>query len=131
MPLRTYLRRIQDLLESLPSIATYSLSFDERSSQTAFLHGRIYFTDSSVLDFKEFLLADREVRKVKYGYHWSAPNGSLRFRYDNAADPAARHLTSYPHHKHTPGKIEETEEPTLASVLEEAANLLAAESLGK
>lgn len=124
MPLRRYLRETQDLLDSFPALTTYSLSFDERSSQVAFLQGRIAFTDGSTLQFKEFLVADPEVRKLKYGYHWSAPNGSLRFRYDNASDPSARHLPTFPHHKHTPAGIESAEEPALASFLREIADLL-------
>lgn len=124
MPLREYLRRVYDLLDSSPLVATYSLSSDERSPHAAFLQGRVVFVDGSVLHIREFLVADPEVRKLKYGYHWSAPDGSLRFRYDNASDPAAKHLTTFPHHKHTPTGIEEAEEPTLARLIDEIAHLL-------
>jgi hypothetical protein len=124
MTLREYVRGIQDLLDSSPRVITYSLSFDERSTRAAFLQGRIVFTDWSTLHFKEFLIADREVRRVKYGYHWAGSDGSLRVRYDNAADPAARHLVTFPHHRHTPAGIEEAREPTLAQLLSEIAGLL-------
>ncbi len=124
MPLREYLRRIQDSLDSLPAAASYSLTFDERSLQTAFLHGRVVFTDGSTLHFKEFLVAGAHIRKLKYGYHWSAQDGSLRFRYDNGNDPASRHLATFPHHKHTPDGIEAAEEPTLVELLNQIADLL-------
>ena len=124
MPLREYLRRIQDSLDSLPAAASYSLTFDERSPQAAFLHGRIVFTDGSTPYFKEFLLAAAQIRKLKYGYHWAAQDGSLRFRYDNGSDPAAMHLATFPHHKHTPAGIEAAKEPALVDLLTQIADLL-------
>ena len=54
-----------------------------------------------------FLVADPEIGKLKYRYQWMSKDGTLNFRYDNAADRAARHLTTYPHHKHTPSGIVE------------------------
>jgi hypothetical protein len=124
MPLRAYLRGIQDLLDASPFVATHSLSFDERGPHAAFLQGRILFTDGSILHIKEFLVEEREVRKLKYGYHWSDSDETLRFRYDNAADPAARHLSTFPHHKHTLTSIEATQEPNLAGLLSEIATLI-------
>ena len=101
-----------------------SASFDERSAKAAFLHGNIALVDGSSLHFKEFLVADPGIRKLKYGYQWVTKDGTLNVRYDNAADPAARLLTTYPHHKHTPSGIVEAEETTLATVLREIAGLM-------
>jgi len=122
--LREYLRQVHDLLSSSPHIAAFSVSFDERSPKAAFLHGNIALVDGSSLYFKEFLVADPGIRKVKYGYQWVSKDGTLNFRYDNAADPAGRLLTTYPHHKHTASGIVEAEEATLATVLREIAGLI-------
>lgn len=122
MSLRAYVREIQALLSSSPHILTFSLSFDERSPKAAFLHGGVGLSDGSSLHFKEFLVADPEIRKLKYGYQWMSKDGLLNFRYDNAADPKAKTLATYPRHKHTPSGIEESEEATLATVLREIAD---------
>jgi hypothetical protein len=122
--LREYLQEIHDLLSSTPQITAFSVSFDERSAKAAFLHGNIALVDGSSLYFKEFLVADPEIRKVKYGYQWVSKDGTLSFRYDNAADPAARLLRTYPHHKHTASGIVEAEEATLATVLREIVGLM-------
>jgi hypothetical protein len=51
--------------------------------------------------------------------------GQVFFRYDNASDPHARHLKTYPHHKHTADdKLMESMVPTLEEVLKEAIDLL-------
>jgi len=124
MSLRDYLGEIHDLFSSSPHIATFSLTFDERSPKAAYLHGRVGLIDGSSLYFKEFLVADPEIRKLKYGYQWVSKDGLLNFRYDNAADPAAKSLATYPHHKHTASGIAEAGVATLATVLSEIAALM-------
>jgi hypothetical protein len=37
---------------------------------------------------------------VKYGYNYFDKDGNLIFRYDNALDPKARELHTYPEHRH-------------------------------
>lgn len=51
-------------------------------------------------------------------------DGTLNFRYDNAADRAAILRTTYPHHKHMLSGIVEAEKATLATVLREIARLI-------
>ncbi|WP_407919021.1 toxin-antitoxin system TumE family protein [Candidatus Nitrospira nitrificans] len=46
---------------------------------------------------------------------------SRPFRYDNARDPAARHLSTYPDHLHTPDGLFPSFSPTFTSALREAA----------
>ena len=43
----------------------------------------------------------------------------LIFRYDNANDPAARHLPTFPSHKHGPAGLIAAPRPSLADVLHE------------
>ena len=58
------------------------------------------FIDGSCADFKEFIETTETVlEKYKYAYNYRAGPVVL-FRYDNAPDPRAKSLSSYPHHKH-------------------------------
>ena len=124
MLLTEYARSVHGLLASSPHVASVSLSIDERTAKAIYLRGTVVFVDQSVLRFKEFLVADPAIRKVKYAYHWSTRDENLLFRYDNAADITARSFRTFPHHKHTPSGVHETEGPTLAAVLEEIGRVI-------
>ena len=59
-----------------------------------------------------------------YSYHFMQKNRFL-FRYDNAFDPRARTLKTYPHHMHTAdGQFIDSTAPTLAEVIVEIQALL-------
>jgi hypothetical protein len=60
---------------------------------------------------------------IKYGYHYRAGQ-RLIFRYDNANDPVARDLPTFPHHKHTPSGLLAAEQPSLQQVLQEITSQL-------
>jgi hypothetical protein len=85
--------------------------------------GCVRFIDGSQLDFKEFLISQPTLRVIKYGYHYRMRN-RLIFRYDNANDPAARHLPTFPHHKHVRAEILAIEQPSLEQVLQEIVSQL-------
>ncbi len=62
--------------------------------------------------------------KVKDGYNYRVGTKVL-FRYDNALDPKAKSLTSFPHHKHLESdKIVDSREIYLSEVLTEIGNLI-------
>ena len=46
------------------------------------------------------------------------------FLYNNALDPAARHLSTYPHHKHIAEGIIASEHPCLSDILQEISFLI-------
>ncbi|MCU0645872.1 MAG: DUF6516 family protein [bacterium] len=64
------------------------------------------------------------IEKYKYGYNYRI-GSEIVFRYDNAPDPAARNLKSFPHHKHT-GKSEiiESRQISLNEVLDEIETIM-------
>ncbi len=101
-------------------MAAYQLNTDRRSEEMAFISGVIDFIDGSCLDFKEFVeKINEKIEKYKYAYNYR--KGSVvMFRYDNAPDPGARHLISFPDHKHTEnGDIMSSGPVDLSMVLEE------------
>ena len=91
MFLNDYVTALQGLLAATPFITATALSYEERPPSAGLIKGTLVFTDGSQLDFKEFLLTQPTLHVIKYGYHYRMGN-RLVFRYDNANDPAARHL---------------------------------------
>ena len=124
MPFRDYVNALQALLATTPFVTATLLSYEERPPAAGLIKGWLVFADGSQLDFKEFLLTRPTLRVLKYGYHYRAGH-RLIFRYDNANDPAARHLPTFPHHKHTPAGLLAAEQLSLHQVLQEIVSQLA------
>jgi hypothetical protein len=111
MSLKSYLTDLQKLLSESLFLTSTSLFYEERPPVAGLIKGSLYFADGSQLDFKEFIITQPTFQIIKYVYHYR--NGDiLVFRYDNAKDPAARDLSSYPSHKHLPVGISPAEKPT-------------------
>jgi hypothetical protein len=123
MPLTDYVATLQALIAATPFVAATSLAYEERPPSAGFITGVIRFLDSSQLDFKEFLVTHPTQRVIKYGYHYRMGE-RLLFRYDNANDPAARNLPTFPHHKHVSSGLFATAQPSLAQVLREITSQL-------
>jgi hypothetical protein len=115
-----YISQLELIINTLPITTSYSLIIDRKTAQTAFISGRIYLRDSSAFEFKEFIeSSDTDIEKYKYAYNYHKGADNL-FRYDNAPDPRARRLKTFPHHKHLrSGEIIESLDVTLADVLKE------------
>jgi len=102
MPLKNYLHHLLTHLDNHPFLESRELAVSERPPDAAFIQLTATFIDGSKLNFKEFIIfGQRTNRIIKYGYNYLSEEDSLVFRYDNAFDPATRHLPSYPEHKHT------------------------------
>lgn len=120
-----YLSSIEHLIRSCFVITGYRLNIERRTRDIAFIHRQIDFIDTSSLDFKEFVeKTESGIEKYKYGYNYRR-GAVVSFRYDNAPDPGARHLNSFPHHKHMQdGAIEESRSVTLSEVIDEIQNII-------
>jgi len=116
--LKDYVAALQVLVAATPFVTATSLSYEERPPSAGLIKGSLVFTDGSQLDFKEFLITQPTMRVIKYGYHYKIGN-RLIFRYDNANDPAARNVPTFPHHKHAPSGLLPAEQPSLNQVLQE------------
>lgn len=125
MNINEYIAELETRIQSAAIVASYNLNVDRKTEDLAFISGRIDFRDGSILDFKEFIAAtDHGITKLKYGYNFRTDSETL-FRYDNAPDPRAKALSSYPHHKHESNdKISVSNEISLAEVLEEVESTL-------
>lgn len=125
MSINEYLAEVELIINSSSIVASYDLYIDRKTEEIAFISGRIDFIDESTLNFKEFV-EEMEVgiEKYKYGYNYRIGSDIL-FRYDNAGDPRAKNLKSFPHHKHTKsGDIVESKERNFSEVIDEIESLI-------
>lgn len=120
MNIDEYIAHIESTIHSFSIVASYNLYIDRKTEDIAFLSGKIEFRDGSLLDFKEFVESKNiGIEKYKYGYNYRVDTDII-FRYDNAPDPHARKLKTYPHHKHIhEEKIIESKETNLRTIIEE------------
>lgn len=101
MNIDDYVAHIERCLSTKAIVASYTLNIDRKTQEIVFLSGKIACRDGSAMDFKEFI-EETEAGSVKYKYGYNyRRDAHVLFRYDNAPDPRARTLASFPHHKHT------------------------------
>ena len=75
--------------------------------------------NGGTLDLKEFLeFHANRVERYHYAYNYRMSE-TVHFRYDNAPDPRAKHLSTYPSHKHEGETLVAASVPDLASVIAE------------
>lgn len=123
MQIKAYLDEILNKTAANPFLESQSISFEERPPDAAYITGIITFIDGSKLHFKEFVIFGSDaVKVVKYGYNYLSSLNDPIFRYDNALDPAARSLATYPCHKHTAGGLQPANKPAFENVLLEISN---------
>ncbi len=123
MQIKTYLDGILDTIAANPHVESQSISFEERPPDAVIITGSVAFIDGSKLHIKEFLvLRPDNVAILKYGYHYLSNKGELIFRYDNALDPKARKLSTYPEHKHAPDGLKEFRRPSWENIFREISS---------
>ncbi len=121
MRIADYAELVRNYVLSTPYVISHSLAYEDRPPVAGVLKGSVRFADGSNLSFKEFVHLGEQGVQLKYAYHYVSSRGNLVFRYDNARDPAAKYLSSYPDHKHLPDGIHPSHNPSLKQVLREAA----------
>jgi hypothetical protein len=120
MQIKEYVGHILSSISANPHVESQSISCQERPPDAAYLSGSVAFIDGSKLFIKEFILFDTAgARVVKYGYNYLDNDGNLTFRYDNALDPMARELYTYPEHRHGEEGLSSAMRPLFEVVLEE------------
>lgn len=120
MSINDYIAGLESVINSSTIVSSYNLNIDRKTSDIAFISGRIDFRDGTTLDFKEFIESSEDsIEKYKYAYNYRIGSDNV-FRYDNAPDPRARETKTFPHHKHLQdGSIEESKQIELSDVINE------------
>lgn len=118
MNINDYILQLEAIISSFSLISSYNLAIDRKSDEIVFISGRIDFRNGTLLDFKEFVESTgKGIEKYKYSYNYRRGAHNF-FRCDNAPDPRAKGLKSFPHHKQLEDEsIVESVETGLSDVL--------------
>jgi len=119
-----YIAELEALINSSQIVSSYNLTIDRKTADIAFVSGKIDFRDGTILDYKEFVEeSEGRIEKYKYGYNYRKGADSI-FRYDNAPDPKAKDIKTFPYHKHLKdGTIAESGNVKLSNVISEIEGL--------
>ena len=121
MRIADYAEAVRHLILKTRYVASHSLAYEDRPPIAGLIKGSIAFADGSRLHFMEFVQFAEQAVRLKYAYHYVSQEDTLIFRYDNARDPAAADLPTYPDHEHRPGGLAPSGRPSLEQVLLEAS----------
>jgi len=129
LSINDYIINLETSINSFPIVASYNLNIDRKTADIAFISGQIEFRDGSILDFKEFIeSSENKIEKFKYGYNFRR-GPDIFFRYNNAPDPNAKVVKTFPHHKHLHnGKIVESSLIEIKEILEEIERIYITET---
>jgi hypothetical protein len=117
-------RRLEDIRAALKQIDWFStdeqVDYDlDASSGTLFLRGKISMFNDTILEFTESITPGW----LRYRYQYMRKDGGLIFRYDNIGHYPD--MITFPHHKHYPDRVVESEPADLRRVVEEIIELFA------
>jgi hypothetical protein len=114
-----YFKEIELRLKNTEIITDKSVDLREFSATEGMLRGRLLFIDGSMLEFMEYL---QEETRLKYRFHLMDKQGDIVFRYDNA--PHHKDVSTFPHHKHLPNNVIESDDKGFMDVLDEIEILM-------
>ena len=121
MRIAGYAEQVRAEILQSPHVVSHAFSYEDRASVAGLLKGTLIFSDGSRFHFKEFIRFSGAIIRLKYAYQYLSAAGDLVFRYDNALDPSAKHLATYPDHKHTPAGLTMSSAPALHEAVREAS----------
>lgn len=129
MNIDSYVADFEKRISQSSLISSYTLTFDRKTPDLAFIFGTLDLRNGVVIDFKEYIAdAGAAIEKFMYGYN-VRKDADVLFRYDDSPDPKARKVASYPHHKHfKSGQIIASAQIDLFAVLEEVEKMIDFES---
>ena len=113
-----YFLQVEEILREFPSIRSRVLTQKVYNHFQGYISGKIVFENGHSLEFAE-VVDTEQTTKVKYRYQYMDEKQLLIFRYDNA--PHHKEVKSFPHHRHTPNKVTDSNEPGLNNILLEIA----------
>jgi Family of unknown function (DUF6516) len=111
MTSRDYYRSLLQLVTTTTVVTSHWIEYDEQDIYAVYLKGSLDLIDGSKLFFAQYVRIEGpgrdQISREKYRYHWQAPAGETRFRWDNARHHAE--LATFQDHVHI-GSDEEARE---------------------
>jgi hypothetical protein len=102
MTSRDYYRSLLQLVTTTTVVTSHRIEFDEQDTHAAYLKGSLDLIDGSKLFFAQYVRIEGpgrdQISREKYRYHWQAPAGETRYRWDNARHHTE--LATFPDHVH-------------------------------
>ncbi|MEN4017429.1 MAG: DUF6516 family protein [Methanobacterium sp.] len=121
MIISDYFKEVEQKIVETKIIAEKKIDYKEFSSDEGMIRGKLLFINGYVLEFMEYVCIGKE--RPKYRFNLMDKNGRIIFRYDNAPHHNHPNISTFPHHKHLPGEIEESKEKEFIEVLKEIETL--------
>jgi len=117
--LSQYLGDIEDSIRRLERANVERYEEEILTSSRANLRIRVRFLSGHLLEVNEAIVIEADqIKHLDYRYHFQDQQNNLIFRYDNT--PHFPDLKSFPHHKHLKNKVEDSDEPLILDVINEA-----------
>lgn len=125
--IQKYFDEIEKVIGSHPTILSSTLQKQTGpDGKTIYLKGVITFTDLSILEMSVFATIFRnKIVMDKYRFQYMDKKNRMVFRYDNA--PHHGELSTFPHHKHLPGGVNPSTQPSLVDILNEVSSVILSE----
>lgn len=96
-------RSLLQLVTTTTVVTSHWIEFDEQDIYAAYLKGSLDLIDGSKLFFAQYVRIEGpggdQISRDRYRYHWQAPAGETRYRWDNARHHAE--LATFRDHVHT------------------------------
>ncbi|MFM7887513.1 MAG: toxin TumE [Pseudanabaena sp.] len=120
---RDYFDQLDRLLDAYPDVYVENYNATILSTERANLKLRLRFYFKYLLSISEALVVvDEQIQVIDYRYHFQDGQNSLIFRYDNT--PHFPNLSNFPHHKHLADQVISSNQPSIATVIQDAITLL-------
>jgi len=120
-PLRSYLEEIESAVHALDEVYIELYEEEILTPERVNLRIRIRFYTGCLLEINESVIYEDSLKHLGYRYHFQGRQNQVLFRYDNT--PHFRNLSTFPHHKHCPTEVVNSERPSIIEVLKEAEEI--------
>lgn len=125
MSLREYLEQVKSSLQTFEDYGlseSIDFSAEIRPGSQTVVKVTVQLIDTSELYIREYLLEKGAIQRLSYAYQYQTQDGTLIFRYDNAAH---RPPLGFDNHRHdAEGRIVATEPPSIQALVQEVINYM-------
>jgi hypothetical protein len=120
--LENYLNAVESAILQCDNIYVERYTEEILTPERANLRIRLRFSQGYLLEIHEAVIINhQQLQHLDYRYHCQDAQNCLVFRYD--CTPHFPNLVNFPHHKHLPDNVIDSERPEVSVVLQEVTKL--------